>query len=110
MHGCSAEEQARATEQLPLATEIPPAMDPGCECRSIRREAGTQPAVVHCHEISHEKEWIRQHAHSNPHHKLRVAPDHRCLAEVIIHCIGVDEVSQEVAAPEEDDIPQDVRD
>lgn len=23
------------------------------------------PAVVHCHEISHEKEWIRQHAHSN---------------------------------------------
>lgn len=27
-----------------LATEIPPAMDPGCECRSIRREAGTQPA------------------------------------------------------------------
>lgn len=29
---------------------------------------------------------------------------------VIVHRVGVDEVSQEVAAPEEDDIPQDVRD
>lgn len=27
---------------------------------------------------------------------------------VIIHSVGVDEVSQEVAAPEEDDVPQDV--
>jgi len=29
---------------------------------------------------------------------------------VIVHRVGVDEVSQEVAAPEEDDVPQDVRD
>lgn len=29
---------------------------------------------------------------------------------IVVHRVGVDEVSQEIAAPEEDDVPQDVRD
>jgi len=37
--------QSPAYAPLPhLGTEIPPAMDPGCERRSVGREAGPQPA------------------------------------------------------------------
>ena len=51
------------------------------------------PTVIHCHEISHEKEWVRQHAHgdlkaqktsrlSNVHHVKKASSSSCTLAKL----------------------------
>lgn len=43
------------------------------------------PTVVHCHEISHEKEWVRQHAHGDLEaqksgvHRIKKASSSLCM-------------------------------